>query len=168
MEYMAKREGIKVFALDNLLTMNIQGTGDVNEKQGKLIIRLKSFARTFNAVVHLVAHPRKPAQGQHRVEKYSISGTANISDLADRVMGFHRLNQEELQTEQYMGWNNALIIFKDRKYGIFDREVLFKFDFESKRYFQTKEELIREYSWVAKMNGKGVKSSGDIKPPWER
>ena len=64
MEYMAKREGAKVFVLDNLMTMKINEKGDMNEKQGILIIRLKQFARTFNAIVHLVAHPRKPSLGQ--------------------------------------------------------------------------------------------------------
>lgn len=152
MEYMAKREGIKVFIVDNMLTMNITGSGDNNEKQAKLIIKLKGFARKFNAVVHLVAHPRKPAIGQKRVDKYSISGTANITDLADRVIGFHRLTNEEKASPKYSGYNNVLMIFKDRKYGIFDAEILFKFDYFSKRYFTSEKERNKKYSWVKKMN----------------
>lgn len=151
MEYMAKREGVKVFAIDNMLTMNITEIGDANEKQAKLIIKLKGFARKFNAVVHLVAHPRKPAQGQKRVDKYSISGTANISDLADRVIGFHRLTNEEKEKPQYQGYNNAFIVFKDRKFGIFDEEILFKFDFFSKRYYTNDTERSREYSWAKQL-----------------
>lgn len=154
MEYMAKREGIKVFVVDNMLTMNITGQGDNNEKQAKLIIKLKAFARKFNAVVHLVAHPRKPSLGQRRVDKYSISGTANITDLADRVIGFHRLTSEEKGTPQYAGFNNVMIIFKDRKYGIFDDEICFKFDFFSKRYYTNEEEHNRKYSWIKMMNKK--------------
>ncbi|WP_409229067.1 DnaB-like helicase C-terminal domain-containing protein [Gudongella sp. SC589] len=152
MEYMAKREGINVFVVDNMLTMNITGQGDNNEKQAKLIIKLKAFARRFNAVVHLVAHPRKPALGQKRVDKYSVSGTANITDLADRVIGFHRLTAEEKQTPEYMGYNNVMIIFKDRKYGIFDQEILFKFDFFSKRYYTNDLERNKKYSWVKQMS----------------
>lgn len=149
MEYMAKREGIKVFAIDNLLTMNVTESGDMNEKQGKLITKLKGFARKFNAVVHLVAHPRKPAMGQKRVDKYSVSGTANITDLADRVIGFHRLTKEEKDNnETYANFNNALVIFKDRKYGIFDEEILFKFDFFSKRYYTHQTEKDRDYAWT--------------------
>lgn len=152
MEYMAKREGIGVFVVDNMLTMNITGSGDNNEKQAKLIIKLKAFARRFNAVVHLVAHPRKPALGQKRVDKYSISGTANITDLADRVIGFHRLTAEEKTRPEYAGYNNVLTIFKDRKYGIFDQEIVFKFDFFSKRYYTSEQERNRKYSWIKTMS----------------
>lgn len=149
MEYMAKREGVKVFAIDNMLTMNVTEKGDSNEKQAKLIIKLKGFARKFNAVVHLVAHPRKPAQGQTRVDKYSVSGTANITDLADRVIGFHRLTNEE--QAQYETFNNVLIIFKDRKFGIYNEEIPFRFNYFSKRYYTNDYEHHREYKWVKEM-----------------
>ena len=157
MEYMAKREGTKVFVIDNLMTMKVTETGDTNEKQGKLVNRLKGFARTFNAVVHLVAHPRKPEKGQTRVDKYSVSGTANIPNLADRVIGFHQLTKKErADKEEYKDYNNALIIFKDRKFGIFDKEILFKFDYFSKRYYTDDSEKNREYSWVKKVKSKNI------------
>lgn len=149
MEYMAKREGTKVFVIDNLMTMKVTESGDINEKQGQLVNKLKSFARTFNAVVHLVAHPRKPERGQTRVDKYSVSGTANIANLADRVLGFHQLTKEEREENmEYEDYNNSLIVFKDRKFGIFDKEILFKFDHFSKRYYTDASEKNREYSWV--------------------
>ena len=149
MEYMAKREGTKVFLIDNLMTMNVTERGDINEKQGNLLNRLKHFARTFNAIVHLVAHPKKPGIGQTRVDRYSASGTANIVNLADRVFGFHRLTSEEkLEDIKYEHQNNVLMIFKDRKFGIFDAEISFKFDYFSKRYYMDAEEHHREYSWT--------------------
>ena len=158
MEYMAKREGVKVFMIDNMLTMIVDEKGTVNEKQQLLIKKMKNFARKYNAVVHLVAHPKKPEQGQTRVDKYSISGTANISDLADRVFGFHRLTapekadikikKDEYAPSPYKDWNNLLIVFKDRKFGIFDEEIKFRFDWFSKRYYTNTKEKEREYSWV--------------------
>lgn len=149
MEYMAKREGVKVFVVDNLAVMQIEESGDINEKQASMIIRLKNFARKFNVVVHLVAHPKKPADKQMRVSKYDISGTANISNLADRVFGFHRLTKAELSddSKDYKGFNNLFIIFKDRKFGIFDQEIKLKFDFFSKRYYE-KDEKDKRYSWT--------------------
>ncbi|WMJ78461.1 MULTISPECIES: DnaB-like helicase C-terminal domain-containing protein [unclassified Sedimentibacter] len=168
MTYMAKREGIKVFAIDNMLTMNITEVGDSNEKQAKLIIKLKGFARKFNAVVHLVAHPRKPGQGQIRVDKYSVSGTANITDLADRVIGFHRLTKEEKEkNEIYSNYNNALIVFKDRKFGVFDREILFKFDYFSKRYYTDVLERDKEYSWVDNIKKQEPRQIEIEKAPWD-
>lgn len=168
MKYMAKREGIKVFVIDNMLTMNITESGDNNEKQAKLIMKLKWFARTYNAVVHLVAHPRKPAIGQVRVDKYSVSGTANISNLADRVIGFHRLTAKEKEdNELYSHYNNALIVFKDRKFGVFDEEVLFKFDYFSKRYYTNADEKAKEYLWVKKMKKEKGKRQVLEKAPWD-
>lgn len=157
MEYMAKREGTKVFVIDNLMTMNVTESGDANEKVGKLVNRLKGFARRFNAVVHLVAHPKKPERGQIRVDKYSVSGTANIANLADRVIGFHQLSkQERADNYEYADYNNCLIIFKDRKFGIFDKEILFKFDYFSKRYYTDDSEKNREYSWVKNIKSKSI------------
>ena len=171
MEYMAKREGVKVFMIDNMLTMNVTEQGDANEKQAKLIMKLKGFARKFNAVIHLVAHPRKPAQGQKRVDKYSVSGTANITDLADRVIGFHRLSKDEREKDEiYSMHNNILIVFKDRKFGIFDEEVLFKFDYFSKRYYISEAERIKEFSWVEKMRKDGKQKDfypTQEKAPWD-
>lgn len=158
MEYMAKREGTKVFVIDNLMTMKIEAKGDINEKQGNLITRLKGFADTFNAVVHLVAHPKKPGLGQTRIDRYSISGTANIVNLADRVIGFHRLtNEEKAEEPKYQGQNNILTVFKDRKFGIFEEELCFKFDYFSKRYYMDAEEHNREYSWTQHIKTGNIK-----------
>ena len=67
MEYMAKREGIKVFMIDNMLTMNIQNQATITKKQAKLIINLKGLQGNLMQVIHLVAHPRKPALGQREL-----------------------------------------------------------------------------------------------------
>lgn len=169
MEYMAKREGVKVFMLDNMLTMKINEAGTLSEKQQHLVKKIKNFARRYNAVVHLVAHPRKPDQQQVRVDKYSISGTANISDLADRVFGFHRLTEAELQStiikgkkdqadvevpSPYEGFDNVLMIMKDRKFGVYNEEILFKFDWFCKRYYTNDKERNKKYSWTGKINKK--------------
>jgi twinkle protein len=160
---MAKREGVKVFMLDNLMALDYTERGELNERQSRLVKRLKAFARKFNAIVHLVAHPRKPAFGQHRMTKYDVSGTGNITDLADRVFGFHRLTKDELAKIElgYEGFNNVLMIFKDRKYGVVDEEVKFKFDFYSKRYYTTPKEKEREYNWVKNIEDKPI-----ISAPW--
>ena len=168
MEYMAKREGVKVFLIDNLLTTPISGQGDTNEKQARYIIKLKKFARKFNAVVHLVAHPKKPQIGQTRVDKYSVSGTANITDLADRVIGVHKLSKKDKENNQeYVPYSTILIVFKDRKFGVFDEEIKFKFEYFSKRYYANEEELKRIYGW----NKKAIKGFIDVTDediaPWD-
>ncbi len=170
MEYMAKREGVKVFLIDNLLTTPISGQGDPNEKQARYIIKLKKFARKFNAVVHLVAHPKKPQIGQTRVDKYSVSGTANITDLADRVMGVHKLTvKDKEKNPEYRGYSALLLVFKDRKFGVFDEEIKFKFEYYSKRFHTCKEELEREYSWTQKIKNEKLMEIREefIVAPWD-
>lgn len=151
MEYMAKREGVKVFLVDNLMTVPAEGNEDENAKVSKFIIKLKKFARKFGAIVHLVAHPKKPGMGQNRMTKYDVSGTANISNLADRVFGVHRLKKDEKESEEYKGYTSLLEIFKDRKFGVFDEEIKFNFEYYSKRFYTNIEEKEKEYSWVKKI-----------------
>lgn len=164
MDYMAKREGTKVFIVDNLAVMDIAESGDLNEKQVGVIIKLKNFARKYNVVVHLVAHPKKPQEKQTRVSKYDISGTANISNLADRVFGFHRLTKQEKadDSKDYGNYNNLFMVFKDRKFGIFDEEIKLKFDFFSKRYFEKDCDKDKKYSWTKNIKPKLNKNVVDV------
>ena len=149
MDYMAKRENVKVFLIDNLLTTQFVENKTLNENQARYIKQLKGFARKYNAIVHLVAHPRKPDQGQTRVNKYSISGTANITDLADRAIGVHRITDKDTEAnETYKDYTTIVTMFKDRKFGMIDVEVLFSFDYHSKRFYTLDEERHKEYSWV--------------------
>jgi len=153
MKYMAKREDVKVFLIDNLMTVPSEGNEKENEKITKLINKLKLFARKFQVVVHLVAHPRKPAYGQKRMGKYDVSGTANIINLSDRGMGLHRLTKEEKMDEKYAGKDASTVVtfFKDRKFGVNSGEVVLGFEFNSKRFYSNEQEKFKEYDWVEKM-----------------
>lgn len=153
MEYMAKRENTKVFLIDNLMTVPSDENIKESEKITKFINKLKLFARKFQTIVHLVAHPRKPAYGQERMSKYDISGTANIINLADRGLGLHRLTKEEKSSEKYDGKDVSTVItfFKDRKFGVDSGEVMLGFEFNSKRFYSNDKEKFKEYEWVEKM-----------------
>ena len=48
--------------------------------------RLVAFARTYDAHVHLVAHPRKGASDHQGVDKAAIKGTSEITDLCHNVI----------------------------------------------------------------------------------
>lgn len=149
MEYMAKRENVKTFLIDNMLTTVVEGRESELEKQTKFINTLKRFARKHDAVVHLVAHPRKPEKGQHKVDKYSISGTANISNLADRVLAVHRLKEKDYEENpDYTGKSSLVMVFKDRKFGAIDFEMATHYDFYSKRFYENDTQLNYEYGWV--------------------
>ena len=58
MTILAKRYGVRVFVIDNLMTVE-NNAKDKYEAETDTVKKLKNFAKKYNALVHLVAHPRK-------------------------------------------------------------------------------------------------------------
>ena len=125
MEIMAKRYGVKVFCIDNLMVTENDEKEELRN-QTEIVKMLKSFAKKYNCIVHLVAHPRKASMGQVGLDKSDISGSANITNLADYVMIVQRLYEEDgsdkyttltINKDRYMGVNIAieLLFNKDRR-----------------------------------------------------
>ena len=113
MEVMAKRYGVKIFCLDNLMVIE-NDESDELKAQTKIVKRLKSFAKKYNAVVHLIAHPKKPQNGQVGLGKFDVSGSANITNLADYVIIIERVKDEEDNTKDK---HTTFTIDKDRYMG---------------------------------------------------
>lgn len=125
MEIMAKRYGVKVFCIDNLMVTENDEKEELRN-QTEIVKMLKSFAKKYNAIVHLVAHPRKAQNGQRDLDKSDISGSANITNLADYVVLVQRMYEEDgtdkhtefaINKDRYMGNNCkiALLFNKDRR-----------------------------------------------------
>ena len=127
MEIMAKRYGVKVFCIDNLMVTENDEKEELRN-QTEIVKKLKSFAKKYNCIVHLVAHPRKASIGQTSLDKSDISGSANITNLADYVIIVQRIKDEENETidkhtkftidkDRYMGARlcTHLIFDKDRR-----------------------------------------------------
>ena len=125
MEIMAKRYGVKVFCIDNLMVTENDEKEELRN-QTEIVKKLKSFAKKYNAVVHLIAHPRKAQYGQNSLDKSDISGSANITNLADYVMIVQRIYEEDntdkhteltINKDRYMGCNGKvyLLFDKDRR-----------------------------------------------------
>lgn len=125
MEIMAKRYGVKVFCIDNLMVTENDEKEELRN-QTEIVKMLKSFAKKYNAIVHLVAHPRKAQNGQKDLDKSDISGSANITNLADYVVLVQRMYEEDgtdkhtefaINKDRYMGNNCkiALLFNKDRR-----------------------------------------------------
>lgn len=87
-----KEWDLDVAIFDNLMTLDIDGLeGDKNERQKKLMIVLTDLAKENDMHIHIVAHPNKSG---NFLRMNNISGTGNISDLAQNVMILHRINQD--------------------------------------------------------------------------
>lgn len=177
MEKLAKRKGVKVFIIDNLMKVEL----DPNERneliaQKKFVNALKLFAIKYNAIVHLVAHPRKPQEGR-KLDKFDVAGSADITNLADYVIGVHRASQEE--KDKYEAENEkaqaqgkpvsipnpkdaSITLFKDRPTGSSEKEATLWFDRKRKRFYLNDYDLNKHYGY----REKAIQSSLDEMYPF--
>lgn len=160
MEYMAKREGVEVFVVDNLMTVDLGNAISENSSVSRFLKDCKKFARKYNVAVHLVAHPKKPQYGQHAMTIYDVSGSGNIVNLCDRLYVIHRISDKETEEDPSLqNRSSKFKWFKDRKFGITNGEIAFSFEYQSKRFYNSHDDRDRQYPWVNKMMGGGSNNS---------
>lgn len=149
--------GVKLFILDNMMSLDLEALegGNSNVKQKSLIVRLKDFAKNNKVHVIVVAHPRKTTAF---LRKNDISGTGDITNVADNVFIAHRVNQDFLKAGaefygqgeimRFQGFGNVIEISKNRMYGVCDVLVGLHYEIESRRFKNTEYEDIH-YGWEA-------------------
>ena len=127
MEILAKRQGVKVFIIDNLMILEMS-TSEEYKAQSEAVKKLKAFAKKYNAIVHLVAHPRKSMNEE--ISKDDVAGSANITNLADYVTILERNFKEDRE------YDAKLSIVKNRHTGV-NASVALKFDMDRKRFYSS-------------------------------
>lgn len=146
--------GVKVFALDNLFSLDIDlFDGDKNNKQKELILQIKDFAKKNQVHIILVAHPRKVMTF---LRKNDISGTSDLTNAVDNVFIIHRVNEDFLHAireffgtqnaARYESFGNVIAVEKNRMYGVADLMVGMYYEQESRRFKNSEYENI-VYSW---------------------
>lgn len=151
---MLLKAGVKVFVLDNMMSMSLNGyDGDKNDRQKAFVLDLKAFAMANQVHVILVAHPRKSTAF---LRKTDISGTGDIINAVDNCWIMHRVNEDFIHaiTEFYDAatasrmrqYGNMLAVEKDRLFGVCDYMCGFHYDLASRRFKNTPEEGIH-YGW---------------------
>lgn len=137
MTILAKRYGVRVFVIDNLMTVE-NNAKDKYEAETDTVKKLKNFAKKYNALVHLVAHPRKSMNDE--IEKDDVAGSANITNLADYVTTISRAKDDEVE------YDAILKIIKNRHTGVNVGKRLM-FNIERKRFYsaETEKELNKRY-----------------------
>lgn len=147
-------KGVRIFVLDNLFSLDIDiFDGDSNKKQKDLINQLTDFKKKNNAIIILVAHPRKTTTF---IRKTDISGTSAIIDAADYVFIMHRVNNDFRKMggeffgveyiRKFFEYSNVIEVAKDRMMGTQDYLVGLYYEIESRRFKNTNEEN-RSYGW---------------------
>ena len=148
------KAGVKVFALDNLFSLNIDLLeGDRNNKQKELILQIKDFAKKNQVHIILVAHPRKVMTF---LRKNDISGSSDLTNAVDDCFIIHRVNQDffragaeffgQSEIQRYSGYGNVIEVCKNRMYGIVDLLVGMHYEIESRRFKNTIDECVK-YGW---------------------
>ena len=142
-----KNKNVKMVILDNLMSMNLGESKDKYDAQTKLITELSDMAKRLNIHIHFVCHPRKSTSF---LRKYDISGTADLTNIADNVFIVHRVNNDFIkQTGEMFKWSkdndiyqysNIIEICKNREQGIQDMFIGQYFEPETKRFLNYKNE----------------------------
>lgn len=156
---LVERNGVQLIVLDNLAALCIDGyESGTYANQTKFILDVKDYAKQKNIHVILVAHPRKQ---NDFLRKESISGTADLTNIADNVFLIHRVGQDfskrasdflgESKVQEYMGFSNVLEVAKNRQMGIVDHLVGMYYEIESRRLKNTIAEHI-VYGWDEQPN----------------
>lgn len=149
-----KNNNIKILIIDNLMSMDLSKYSDNKyDNQSLLIQNLSKLAKELNVHIHFICHPRKVT---NFLRKIDISGSADLTNIADNVFILHRVNQDfKIKTKEMFKWNdnnsiynftNVIEICKNRDFGVEDYFVGLYFEPESKRLKNSKNE-IKNYSW---------------------
>lgn len=141
--YAARKYDCKVFVVDNLMTSRFdsgKSESDYYRAQSNFVGELIHFAQTYNAHVHLVAHPKKT---RGKLEKEDVSGTGDITNRADNVFSVERVEDATL------GCDTIVSILKNRSEGVQNLEIGLKFDPDSKRFCQPSDPIgfNKKYGW---------------------
>lgn len=148
-----KENHVEMIILDNLMSMNLSSYGsDKYDVQTKFVTDLTALAKKLNIHIHFVCHPRKSISF---LRKYDISGTADLTNIADNVFIVHRVNNDFIrQTKEMFKWDskdeiyqydNIVEICKNREQGVQDTFIGQYFQKDTKTFLNTREEQKNYY-----------------------
>lgn len=141
------KQGVRVFIIDNLMKIELKDSYKNEYMAQKIFVnKLKNFARKYNAIVHLVAHPRKPQQGSAKVTKFDVAGTGDITNLADYAISIKKNTEKEKRNDLTL--KDAYVeILKDRMRG-YEFGVDLNFDKDRRRFYLNNQELNKDYGYT--------------------
>jgi predicted ATP-dependent serine protease len=153
---LVEKEKTHLIVLDNLACMNInQNNVDKYEQQSLFVKDLAEYAKQSAIHIVLVAHPRK---SYGIVRKEDISGSYDLSNMADNVFILHKVNEDfkknandfwkKSDVEFYSSFNSLIEIAKNRDKGE-ERLIGLFYESYSKRLKCDYAEIIH-YSWELK------------------
>ena len=145
-----------VVIIDNLMALDIPtGPIDKYDMQSRIAKRFSAMAKELNVHVHFICHPRKT---EAFPRKGDISGTADITNVADNVIMVHRVNADfmmryktvypKLEIAPDVG--TVIEIMKNRDLGVVDEMIPLYFDKRSRTLSDVKG-LPPQHAWTEKI-----------------
>lgn len=162
--YAIGRCGVSLIVIDNLMTLTLPD-GDRLEQQKALIADVKGLAKRYNVHVILVCHPRKQ---DGLLRKESISGSGDLTNMADNVLIIHRVGKDfvirateffgrpQVSWLREKGYDSVIEVCKCRATGAIDRLVGMYYEPRSRRLKSYPDEHAC-YGWLPPLpiNGNG-------------
>lgn len=107
-----KNLGCKFILIDNLMTaMETKPMEDLYRQQAAFVTKLTKYAKGFNAIIMLVAHPKKGDSDDND----AISGSGDITNRANLVLRYQRKSKKPEEDNQ-----SLIKITKNRTTGRLD------------------------------------------------
>lgn len=151
MELCATKKGIRLFIIDNLMTVQLKADGsDTNKAQTDFMNRLIKFSMKYDVAVFCICHPRKLQSGAD-IGLFDIAGSQNISNLATRTIGLKRVSEDQKnnKSNKYYGYDVIISVIKDRIFGS-TKEIPVYYDKICRRFYSNYEEFDWIYGWDKK------------------
>lgn len=139
--------GCKFVVIDNLMTaMEDDMRSDLYRQQTSFVRKLAKMAKQYDAIIILVAHPRKA--GITEFKNDDVSGSGNITNLADVVL---RYDEPKTDTQDMAPPERILQVLKNRLTGRLGKPISLWYEESSKRISEDPSSFNWELSW--KYNG---------------
>jgi twinkle protein len=90
---MARDHGVRHAVIDSLMCLDVP-VNDL-EAQRNFAVSLSRTCESSGVHIHLVAHPRKPANRDQELDIADVAGSADIGRRADNVLFVKRASQDE-------------------------------------------------------------------------
>ena len=121
MEIAAKRYGVRLFVIDNLMAILEENADSLFSDQANFVQRCKNFAINNKVHIVLLAHPNKTKgelkEGEEgNLDKTDISGSNNIPNKADNIISVERVWGDDRDCDA------IITSLKDRETGQRDRK----------------------------------------------
>ena len=140
-EHLYLKKGVRLFIIDNLMTLAIDNKNDKYEAQKIFARNLKNLAKKYQLVIILVAHPRKGGD-INNFDMFDVAGASEIVNLCDYELAMYRKIDDEKETDE-----TYLLILKNRRTGKQNKRLRLYFDSDRKRLYNLEEERDRDYRY---------------------